>query len=318
MMQPCSDEEAAAAVVFAERLREQRFAVDVEEFPARPPERRLLAYGFLSAIAGLATYPAPLLSALVGIAAIVLHARESEGRPLLHRHEWRGSNVRARSPAASRPTLVVVASAVVVPARFGAGPTRALVAMLHAAMVTIAVAGAAVWVAAAGAAIPRWLAAGAAGTGVAVAALSVALYRPRRGAAATESPAAALLLDLAPAVHALPVWLLVAGTGGVSAFLDEHPETAGARWLNLEPSPDGGTYAVSEEGTWRERRADRFLLGAAEEAGAEARRYRAAPTNATVLLGRHRRALTLMVGGDGTSLVLARDIARAAAAEPAP
>ena len=311
MIPPCSEEEAALLAGVAERLREERYAVDVEDFPARPPEPLLAAYAFLSSVAGLLVYPAPLFAALLGIAAIVMHARDSEGRPLLRYDACTGANVVARAPSATRPALVILARAGVAPQRFGEHTMRALGLALQAGMVAIAATGAAVWVAGAESEVPRGVAAGASVAAALVAVVAVLLYRPTRGDAAGGSPGAEVLLGLAPLLREHDVWLLVAGAGGTAAFVDAHPETAGAAWLNLEPSRGSGTVAVSEEGTWRERRADRFLMGAAEEAGAEVRPYRAAPTAATPLLARRRRALTLMVDDSAAAVLLARKTSEA-------
>lgn len=294
-------------------MREERYAVEVEEFAARPPEPWLAAYAFLSAVAALLVTPAPLPAAVLGLAAIVLHARDSEGRPLLRHHACTGTNVVARAPSAARPTLVVVARAGVTPPRFEERVLRALGLVLQATMVGIAAAAAAVWVAGAEGEVPRGVAGGTVAAAALVAVIAVVLYRPpRRVVTVGPSTGMEVLLQLAPLLHAHDVWLLVTGSGGTSAFVDAHPEAVGASWLNLEPAPGSGTYAVSEEGTWRERRADRSLVGSAEEAGAEVRPYRAAPTGATPLLARRRRALTLMVGSPEGALPVATATALAA------
>jgi hypothetical protein len=135
---------------------------------------------------------------------------------------------------------------------------------------------------------------------LAVVALGLLLYRPP-GNSRGVSPAAAVLLDLAPLLGDSPVWLVATGAAespadAVRGLLEEHPrELAGCVWLNLAPGASDGVVAVSEEGAWRERRSDRWLLDAAEEAGALVRPYRAS-TSVTPLLARRRRALTLLVG----------------------
>jgi hypothetical protein len=138
------------------------------------------------------------------------------------------------------------------------------------------------------------------------------LHRPP-SAAPVASKTVDAVFDLATVVRDRPVWIVLAGapeagTAGIEALLDEHAhDVAGAAWLNLAPAEGAEVVAVSEEGTWRERRADRGLMGAAEEAGAEVRPYRAAPTNATPLLARRRRALTLLVppGAEGARVAAA-------------
>lgn len=306
MTQGGPEPEREALGALAERLRGERYAVDVEELPARPPEPWLAAYGFLSAIAALLIYPAPLLAALVGLAAVVLHARESEGRPLLLHGADAGLCVLGRSPTAARPALVVMARPLATPDRLPPSGRRALIVTLQTAMAAISAAGAAAWVSQAETDVPGWVAGAGTAAAVLVAALSALLHRPRpRSEAASASPAAELLLRLAPLLREHPVWLLVVDSPGVPGFLDTHPEIAGADWLNLETHAGDGVVAVSEEGTWRERRANRFLVGAAEEAGAEVRPHRAAPTSATPLLARRRRALTLLVDTSDEGLRIA-------------
>jgi hypothetical protein len=320
MMPPCSDREAAVLDDVAARLREERFAVDVEEHAARPsPDPMLAGYAALSAVAALFVYPAPLVAALLGGAAVVLHSRDVEGRPLIRQRSCTSHNVIARAPGAPRPDLVIVTQAAVPASRFSEVTLRALVVCLQVGMLAVPVAGGGAWVAEAGTDLPTALrpagALGAAG----IAALAVLLHGLRRAPAANEPAAIDVLVELAPRLRDERVWLAVLGgpaTDGIAAFLDGHAEVAGARWLNVIPGD--GLYAVSEEGTWRERRADRFLMGASEQAGAEVRPYRAAPTAATVLLARRRRALTLVTGPSSEGLRVALATARAALAGDQP
>ncbi|HEX2057442.1 MAG TPA: hypothetical protein VHI71_03655 [Actinomycetota bacterium] len=295
----------------AAQLGEMGYGVDVEAYAARSSETLLAAYAGLSALAALLVYALPLVAAAVGIAAVVLHARAAEGRPLVGRVSSTASNVVARSPASGRPLLVVVAPLVACSSRFGERTTRALLVSLQTLMIAIAAAGATAWIAEVEAELPRWVAAAGGVGAVAIAVVATALHRAAP-AQPVENGALETLLALSPSLRDRRVWLLVAGTAGVEAFLDAHAqEVAGAAWLNLEPGKSE-TVAVSEEGTWRERRADRGLMGAAEEAGAAVRPYRAAPTNATPLLARRRRALTLIVPPGGDAIRIARATAAAA------
>ncbi|MDQ3914708.1 MAG: hypothetical protein M3323_05155 [Actinomycetota bacterium] len=317
---PCSEPEDDALRSVAIALQERGYAVDVEEFGSRPSgDPWLAAYAGLAVVAVLSVYVVPVLTATLGAVAVVLHARDSEGRPLLRRHSCTGRNVVARSPAAPAPVLVVVAPAEVVPSRFAERTQRALLVSLQSGMAAVAAGGAAAWVAEGETELPVSVAAGGAVAAAAVAALAIVLYGSGRPTTALRGTLD-VLLRLAPELRDDAVWLVAsggrrAGMTGIQAFLDAHPETGGAWWLNLEPAPGGEVYAVSEEGTWRERRADRFLLGAAEQAGAGVRPCRAAPTDATVLLARRRRALTLMVGAPAEGLRIALATARAALAE---
>lgn len=323
MIPPCSPSERDALGSLAAELQERGYEVEVEEIGARRSnEPWLAAYAGLAVVAALAVYAVPLVTAALAVLAIVLHARESDGRPLLRQESCVTANVVARAPRAARPSLVVLAPASVAPPRFPERTQRALVVCLQAAMCAIAAGGAAAWVAEAETELPVAVAAGGAAAAGIVAVLAIVLYA---SGTAAPSPAGTLglLSRLAPALRHDAVWLV--GTGGrrggmagIQALLEEHPETAGAWWLNLEPTAGGGLWAVSEEGAWRERRAHRYLLGAAEEAGAEVRPYRVAPTDATVLLARRRRALSLLVPRDDRDRAhdVALAVARAIAARP--
>jgi hypothetical protein len=316
MIPPCSQPEREVLASLATDLQERGYAVDVEDFAARPSnEPWLAAFAGLAVVAALAVYVAPLVTALLGFVAVVLHARDSEGRPLLRRDSCAAANVVARAPSAVRPLLVVVTPAVPHPRRFAYGVHRALVTSLHVSMVAVAAGGAAAWVAEAETELPVPVAAGGALLAGAIAVASIFLYGSS-GRPADRPATLDLLVRLAPALRDHAVWLVATGgrrggLAGIQALLADHPETGGAWWLNLEPGEDDEVFAVSEEGTWRERRAHRFLLGAVEGAGAEVKKYRGVPTDATALLARHRRALTLLVPEH--DLARAGDLALAAA-----
>lgn len=277
----------------ARRLEDAGYDVEVEEFPSRGPmEPRLASYAGISAVAALLVYPAPLLAAVLGIAALVLHARESDGRPLLRRASSRGVNVVARAPGAAAPGLVVFASATARPRR-----ARSVELSLHTLMVAAPAAAAAAWIAEAETELPLSVGVGGVFVAVLVVALALISYRPLADPAPEGDAAVEAVVGVAPLLRARPAWLVVAGSsdGIAEGLLELHSEkVAGAVWLNLLPSSSGEVVAVSEEGAWRERRADRWLLDAAEEAGAVGRPHRA-HTAVTPLLARRRRALTLMV-----------------------
>lgn len=319
---PCSESERAAAEQAVLRLGEDGYAVDLETFDTRAsadPWRAV--YAGLSALAATTMSSRPLVAVVVGIVAVVLHARDADGRALVRHASCSSVNVVARPPHASRPALVIVASLRHRAPRLSAETTRALVLSLQSLMVAIPAAGAAAWVYEAEADLPNALAVAGLTAASLVAVLALSLYRPPSEGAVT-GPALEVVLDLAAAVRDRPAWIVLtgaseAGTAGIEALLAGNPgAVAGAAWLNLAPGEGPRAVAVSEEGTWRERRADRWLMGVAEEAGAEVRPYRAAPTNATPLLARRRRALTLLVptGADGARVALAT--ARAALDDP--
>lgn len=317
---PCAEQDRAAAEQVEVRLGEAGYAVASESFDTRPSaEPWLAAYAGLAGAAALAIYSAPLVAVVAGIAAVVLHARDSDGRPLLKRRTCSAANVVARAPEAPSPDVVVVAPLRPRPVRFRPETARALVLSLQTLMVAIPASGAAVWLAEVETEIPSRVFAGGVAAAVVVATLALILYRPPSSADAPDaSPALDVLLELAPLLRSRRVWLVVtgtpgSGTAGIEALLERHPEeVAGATWLNLEPGAGPDVVAISEEGTWRERRGDRWLLDAAEEAGAEGGPYRAAPTNATPLLARRRRALTLLVPAGADSVRIAGETARAA------
>ena len=300
------------ARVIAAELGEAGYAVSVEAFPTRPSaEPWLASYAGLAVPAALLVYPQPLAAALLGFAAIVLHARESDGRPLLRRLSAESATVVAKSPVAASPDLVVLAALDRPPRRFRDSTARWLALTLQTLMAAVAAAGAAVWVAEVETDVPQ--AVSVAGMVVAAVLVGVVLTLHRPPAAAHDD-GFDVLTSLAPSLREDRVWLVGLGPGpdALDGFLEAHrDDVGGAAWLNLEPSPTERVVAVSEEGTWRERRADRWLMGAAEEAGAGVAPYRAA-TSATPLLARRRRALTLRVPGGPESLAIAVATARAA------
>jgi hypothetical protein len=86
-----------------------------------------------------------------------------------------------------------------------------------------------------------------------------------------------------------------AGARGVQHFVETHAHAVGtARFLNIEGVGAGEISATIDEGVLRERRTDRYLWSAAEDAGAETRSYRGFHTGATPLLARKFRASSLL------------------------
>lgn len=283
----------------AARLGEAGYVATVETFPARTAAASwFAAYTGLSVLAAALAYPLPLAGAVLGLVALVLHARDSDGRPLEIGWTGESHNVVARAPHAGTADLVVVTALAPV-----APPRRGIVIALQVLMAAVPAGGAAAWIAEAGRELPVAIGVAAACAGIALTSLGLLLRRARP----STISAVEVLAGLAPLLRDQRVWLVAVGHDGIGALLDEHSrELAGASWLNLHAGGDE-VVAVSEEGTWRERRADRALMGAAEEAGAEVRPYRFVPTLATPLLARRRRALTLLVphDHDGRTVILA-------------
>lgn len=288
--------------LLAERLSEAGYAVTIERFAARPSaEPWLGSYAALSAAAAVLVYSLPHVAVFLGVAAVVLHARESDGRPLLRTFSTESLTVVARAPTAASPDVIVVAGLSASYRRFGDQVERSLGLCLQALMAAVPAAGAAAWVAEAESELPASVATGGVVAAAAIVGLVLALYRPPPGGALAGNPALGVLVELAPSLREERVWLVAGDELGPLA-----DEMAGAAWLNLAPAPADEVIAVSEEGAWRERRADRGLMGTAEEAGAEVRPYRFS-TRATALLARRRRALTLLVpeGPDGVRIAAA-------------
>lgn len=195
------------AEAVAQRLGEAGYAVDVETFSTRPSAEPWLAgYAGLSALAALLIYPLPLAAALLGLAAVVLHARDSDGRPLLARGSSPSSNVVGRSPHGRNPELVVVTSGRTRPER-----RRALELVLQTLMVAVPAGGAAAWVAEVETELPRSLATGGGAAAVALVVLSLVLYRPP---ADWPSPVD-VLTPLVRPLRDQAVWLVVLGEGGI-------------------------------------------------------------------------------------------------------
>ncbi|HEX2295581.1 MAG TPA: hypothetical protein VHN37_09770 [Actinomycetota bacterium] len=317
---PFDERERAEAERVADALREVGYAAHVESFEARESSAPwLAAYAGLSALAALLVSPLPLVAALLGTASVVLHARESDGRPLLVRASCIAGNVVALARHAPVPDVVVVAPLADRAERLSARARRALSLLLQILMVAVAAGAAVAWVAEAEAKLPGAVAAGGAGVALALVVCTLSLYRPPR-AAPSAGAAAEVLVSVAPLLAGGRFWLVATGapdaTGdAVRALLEEHrAELSGCAWLSLETGSEDRLVAVSEEGHWRERRADRWLLDTAEEAGATVGSYRAGPTNATPLLARRRRALTLLVGGRADDVRILVETAEAAAA----
>ena len=324
----CSGAESRAARWCAGHLAEAGLDVEVDGYDARPGAHEWNAAYFAVAAAGaLLAMPLPLLSFVLGTAALVLYARDVEGRPLLPQRGGRSVNVLARPPGDRSPELVVVAQLDSPRASLLAGPhfapgRRGWAVVVHAALVLVPVTGAAAWVAEAGRPLPAglWAVAGLLAVPLSAAAaieLHAARNMPFTSGANDCATGVEVVMRLSSRFRDGRVWWLLAGSGnaghaGIRTFLETHAHELGsARVLNIGPVGGGTISAAVDEGAMRLRRADGALIDAATEAGAEQCAYRVTQSAAAVAITYHRRALSL-VGVDEHGIVphqaMARDV----------
>ena len=310
----CSREEARAAGWCSARLGEMGYEVTVESFASRADCKPWHAVFFSIALAGaVLVVVLPLAAVVLGCAAAVLYARDADGRPLIKPRAGESRNVVARSPGSAEPDVVVVAhvdsarSSLLFHPRFVPG-IRIAAVILHGALFLVPLLGAAAWIAEAEGGPPRYfgLASGAVAAVLAFAtALHVHAYlrMPAVPGANDNASGVEVLMRLA-SERPEGVWFVVTGSEdagmiGIQAFLDTHAhEVGGARFVNLDSVGAGRLIAAEEEGMVSARRADPVMLRAAEDAGAEAVDFRALPTDATVLLARKYKALSLLAVDD--------------------
>jgi hypothetical protein len=311
-----SPAERRAAEWCAARFSEMGLDVTREEFPSRTSLALWHAAYFTgSLVAALLIIPLPLVAALLGLASLVLYARDADGRMLIRPRGPLSSNVIARSRAArTSPEVVVVAhvdSARSAPSFHprAIGSLRASVTILHGVLIVVPLLGAGAWVAEAGRELPStlWIPALALAAYLAlvIANLLVGHLRMTDVPGANDNASGVeVLMRLARMDWGEKVWFLVTGSEevgmlGIQDFLENHThEVGGARFLNVDSVGAGRLLAVSEEGVLRERRSNRFMLDIAEEVGAEGLPFRGFPTDGTALLARRIQALTLLAVGD--------------------
>jgi hypothetical protein len=311
----CSRAEQRAAEWCAARLSESGYRVDVEEFASRPNYALWYSvYLSLSAVGALLIVPLPFVAVVVGAVAFVVYARDADGRPVIKPRRAVSRNVVALPPTSEPPELIVMAhmdSARSSPSfhpRLVAG-FRSSVLLLNGAMAAVPLLGAAVWIYEVERELPgtMWIPSGLV-AGYLVFAAGLLLYghfrMPLLAGANDNATGVAVLMRLAQSGPERGIWYVVTGSEevgmiGVQAFFHSHAhEIAGARFLNIDNVGAGTLLALEAEGALRERRADGYLLDSAEEAGAEARPFRGLPTDATPLLSRRRKALTLLAVTD--------------------
>lgn len=306
----CSEAERKASEWCARRLESLGYEVQIDDFPARPLWAPwLAAYCGLGGIAALLIDPLPLVSFLLGVTAFVLYARDVDGRPLTGLRGGRSHNVVARPAGESHAQVVVLAHVDSPRASLrghprAAGAARHAVAGVQGVLLAVPLVAGAAWVAQAGNPLPSalWVASGL-GAIVLLGAAGVlaheVLRMPAPAGANGNASGVEVLMRLA-GERPPGTWFVVTGSsesgmGGAQDLVHRRGHELGAAsWLNLESLGGGTISAIEEEGVLRARRADGAMLDAAEEAGAEIKSWRVAPTDATVLSARHYRALSLM------------------------
>jgi hypothetical protein len=308
---PCSGAEARAARWCAGRLAEAGLEVELETFESRRTAHITLAcYLLAGAVGAVLAVPVPLLGFVIGMAALVLYARDTEGRPLAPVRGASSVNVVARAPTRREPELVVVAQLDSARATVTAGPgfgpgRRGWAIVVHGALLLVPVIGAAAWVAEAGRPLPAglWTACGLIALPLFAGAL-VEIHTEKKmsptSGANDSASAVEIVMRLAHRFHDERIWWVLLGSGhsgniGMRAFLALHDRHLGsARVLNLIALGDGRVSAATDEGVFRLRRADGALIDAAVEAGAESSAYRVTQSAAAVAIVHHRRALSLV------------------------
>jgi Peptidase family M28 len=304
----CSTQELRAARWCASRLESYGYEVDVEQFRSRRGGQiYYAAYFSMALVAALLIVPAPLVAVVVGATALVLYARDADGRPVIGPRGGLSCNVFARPPYSGRPRLIVVAHVDSARSSLSFNPRRirylrASVAGLNVVLIAIVLLGGVAWIAQEDG--PGWLWIAAA---VAAAFLVWAIFvqvhslvaMPAVSGANDNASGVEVLLRLA-SEKPHGVWFLVTGSAeagmiGIQNWIKRHPaEAAGARWLNLEGLGAGRVVAATEEGIVWPYRSDRAMVAAAQAAGARAVPFRNSCTDATALLARGRPALSLL------------------------
>jgi hypothetical protein len=286
------------------------YEVDVEEFSARRDSRPWFAAYFSLALAGaLLIVPLPLAGALLGAAALVLYARDAEGRPIIRPRGGVSMNVVAHSLASSEPRAVVIAhldsgrSSLRFHPRVAAFARSSTVA-LNIALVAIPFVASVAWIAEVDRELPAglWFLSGVLAAYVALMmALEIhSIARMPLVAGANDNASGVEVLMRVAAYRPEGVWFVVTGSAesgmlGIQAFLQRHDSQVGdASFINVDTVGSGRLIATSEEGTFWPRDADGALVMAAEAAGAEAEPWLVIPTDATVLLARNFRAVSLL------------------------
>ena len=307
---PGSEAESKTASWCAERLGELGYIVDVEHFSARRDANGwFAAYLTLSCAGALLLVPLPLVAAVLGASALVLFARDIEGRPILRPRGAVSRNVVARPDGNTQPRAVLMAhidSGKSLPLAHPsfAGLARPSAVALNAALIVVPFMASVAWIAEVDRELPDrlWIPSG-------IIAAYLAMMIGVRIHAALRAPFVAGANDNASGVEVLMrvaagrpenVWFVLTGASeagmlGVRAFLHAHDSDVGdALFINVNAVGAGTLTVASEEGVLWPRDAHGPLVDAAEKAGAVASSWQISPTDATALLAGRFRAASLL------------------------
>lgn len=308
---PCSDNEERAARWCTARFQALGIEAQMERFASRPSATPwICAYLAAAGLGAALLVPFPLIGFVLGVGALVLYARDVDGRPLVGVTGGSSANVVARRKARVAPSLVVVAgldSGRASPRfnpSFPPGP-RGWAIVVHGALVLVPVVTAVAWVAESTRPLPPelWIASAAltaALLGAALAELRTEQRVPPLDGANDNASGVEILLRVAARFPDSDVWWVLtgsshAGHAGMQAFLEAHASELGeARILNVVGVGGGRLTAPGDEGLLRLRRADGALMDAAVEAGADTRSFRAVQSAAAVAIANRRPALSIV------------------------
>jgi hypothetical protein len=307
----CSQAEARAAQWCAAGLGESGYDAAIEEFPSRTNYALwYVGYLSLSLVGALLVVPLPPLGLVMGAAGLLLYARDSDGRPLIRPSGGISRNVVARPRGGGSPDVVVMAhldSARSSPSFHPklVGNFHASTVALNLSLIVVPVLAGAAWIAEASGDLPitLWIPAGllAAYLAFAIGLLSYGHFRmPAVPGANDNASGVAVLMRLARMEWGDGVWFVVTGSEevgsvGVQAFLAKHDmDVGGSRFLNIDNVGAGRLLALSGEGVLRRHHPDPFMLDVAVEAGVDEEPFKGLPTDATALLARRIKALTLL------------------------
>lgn len=311
----CSPAEERAAEWCAANLSEMGYDVAIEEFESRLGYYTWYAGFFaLSLVAALLIVPVPAASIVLGLAGLLLYARDSDGRPLIKPRGGRSRNVVARPARTDGPEIIVVAHLDSARSSPSFHPKmvnnfHTSVVTLNLALATVPVLGAAAWIAEAGDSVPTglWIPAVVLAAYLAFA-IGMLLYGQFRMSdvpgANDNASGVAVLMRLARMDWDGRAWFVVTGSEevgmvGAQAFLDSHrSEVTSARILNIDNVGAGRLIAITSEGVLRERRADPVMVEVAARAGASDEPFKGLPTDATTFLAARARAMTLLAVND--------------------
>ncbi|MFN2593395.1 MAG: hypothetical protein ABR579_00720 [Actinomycetota bacterium] len=299
-----SKAEARAAQWCAAQLSSYGYEVEVDEFLSRTSVAPWIAVDLsVAAIAGLLLGIVPLLSFALGAIALVLYARDVEGRAPLAARRITSSNVVATTPRA--PRIVVFAGLDGFQgwsAWHGSlgRKLRSATLVVHFILIVIPAIAGAVWIFGAHSHVRVELLG---------ALLAVVLIAASAWICTHDSLPEDLSKDIpvqtalrVGELHLPDVWIVLggasgAGNEGIQALLHLRGEQIGsASILALEQVGKGPVMAIEQEGVLKLRRAHGALVQAAEDAGAEVADWRTTPTDGGVALARHFRAMTLLLG----------------------